>query len=150
MRPSRCAFLRANLRACRIAWDFSRFSRSEGFSYERRCFISRNTPSRCTFFQKTGGLIDTEGLIDIVVAHKNLQSIFLWLEMRRTQAQKVRSSWRERQLVFFGRTLERFRRVLNSINDLVAFLDRYQANDLVQAARGIIPERPFETHALTD
>ena len=102
------------------------------------------------FSQKTGGLIDTEGLIDIVVAHKNLQSIFLWLEMRRTQAQKVRSSWRERQLVFFGRTLERFRRVLNSINDLVAFPDRYQANDLVQAARGIIPERPFETHALTD
>ena len=102
------------------------------------------------FFSKDGGLIDTEGLIDIVVAHKNLQSIFLWLEMRRTQAQKVRSSWRERQLVFFGRTLERFRRVLNSINDLVAFPDRYQANDLVQAARGIIPERPFEIHALTD
>src|SRR5215204_4293819 len=51
--PSRCAFLRASFRARRIASDFSRFFRSEGFSYELRCFISRNTPSRCIFFFRT-------------------------------------------------------------------------------------------------
>ncbi len=32
MSPSRCAFLRASFRARRIASDFSRFFRSEGFS----------------------------------------------------------------------------------------------------------------------
>ena len=53
MRPSRCAFLRASLRERRIASDFSRFLRSDAFSYERCRFISRNTPSRCIFFFKT-------------------------------------------------------------------------------------------------
>src|SRR5271163_3469525 len=41
------------LRWRRIASARSRTRRSDGFSYERRRFISRNVPSRCIFFFKT-------------------------------------------------------------------------------------------------
>ena len=44
--PSRCAFLRASLRARRIASAFSRAFLTEGFSKCCLSFISRNTPSR--------------------------------------------------------------------------------------------------------
>ena len=50
MSPSRCAYLRAALRARRMASAFSRVLRSDGFSYALRRFISRKTPSRCIFF----------------------------------------------------------------------------------------------------
>ena len=46
-------FLRSSLRARRTASAFSRARRSDGFSYERRNFISRKTPSRCIFFLRT-------------------------------------------------------------------------------------------------
>src|SRR5271154_1082057 len=45
--------LRSTLRWRRIASARSRTRRSDGFSYERRRFISRNVPSRCIFFFKT-------------------------------------------------------------------------------------------------
>src|SRR5690606_20801655 len=50
MRPSRCARLRASLRARRTASAFSRARFSEGFSKWPRIFISRKMPSRCIFF----------------------------------------------------------------------------------------------------
>src|SRR5271156_5716790 len=45
--------LRSTLRWRRIASARSRTRRSDGFSYERRRFISRNVPSRCIFFFST-------------------------------------------------------------------------------------------------
>src|SRR6516164_3148738 len=52
-KPSRCACFLAALRARRMASDFSRVLRSDGFSYALRRFISRKTPSRCIFFLST-------------------------------------------------------------------------------------------------
>src|SRR5688572_10139693 len=52
-RPSRCACLRASLRERLIASAFWRVRFSDGFSYARRAFISRNTPSRRIFFFRT-------------------------------------------------------------------------------------------------
>jgi len=57
---------------------------------------------------------------------------------------------RERQLVLLSGALERFRRVLDSINHLIVFLDWHQSNDLVLAARSIELEWPFEIHKLAD
>jgi len=51
--PSRSSRLRKALRYRRTASAFSRTRRSEGFSYDRRRFISRNVPSRCIFLFKT-------------------------------------------------------------------------------------------------
>jgi hypothetical protein len=51
--PSRSSRLRIALRNRRTASAFSRSRRSDGFSYERRRFISRKAPSRCIFFFKT-------------------------------------------------------------------------------------------------
>jgi hypothetical protein len=53
IKPSRCASFRAALRARRMASAFSRVLRSDGFSYALRRFISRKTPSRCSFFLRT-------------------------------------------------------------------------------------------------
>jgi len=53
IRPSRWASFRAAFRARRMASDFSRALRSDGFSYALRRFISRKTPSRCIFFFRT-------------------------------------------------------------------------------------------------
>src|ERR1700722_18687519 len=49
-RPSRCARLRASLRARRMASAFSRAFFSEGFSEWPRSFILRKFHSRCIFF----------------------------------------------------------------------------------------------------
>ena len=57
--PSLIACFRASLRARRTASDFSRVFLSDGFSYERRCFISRKTPSRCIFFLRTRSACST-------------------------------------------------------------------------------------------
>lgn len=51
--PSRCAFLHAAFLALRIASPFSLTRFSEGFSNDRRRFISRNRPSRWSFFFRT-------------------------------------------------------------------------------------------------
>ena len=68
----------------------------------------------------------------------------------RTAREKTAKGLRggKRQLVFLSGTLECFRRVLDSINDLVVFLDRYQADDRVVALRSIVLKRPFEIHKL--
>jgi len=50
IKPSRWACFLAALRARRMASAFSRVLRSDGFSYALRRFISRKTPSRCSFF----------------------------------------------------------------------------------------------------
>src|SRR5262249_46824617 len=47
--------LRNALRVRRTASAFCRARRSDGFSYARRRFISRNVPSRCFFFVSGGG-----------------------------------------------------------------------------------------------
>jgi hypothetical protein len=65
-------------------------------------------------------------------------------------AREETSHGRERQLVFLGRALESFRRALDSVDDLIVFLDWHQSNDLVLAARGIVPKRPFEIDKLAD
>jgi hypothetical protein len=54
-----------------MASAFSRTFRSEGFSYDRRCFISRKVPSRCIFLFK-----NAQSLINVVIAHQNLHQIF--------------------------------------------------------------------------
>jgi len=51
--PSRWASFLAALRARRITSAFSRVLRSDGFSYALPRFISRKTPSRCSFFLRT-------------------------------------------------------------------------------------------------
>jgi hypothetical protein len=53
IRPSRWASFLAAFRARRTASAFSRVLRSDGFSYALRRFISRKTPSRCSFFLRT-------------------------------------------------------------------------------------------------
>ena len=75
-RPSRCACLRASLRARRIA-STSRASSSQRASRRSLAFISRNTPSRCIFF-----LEHAKSLLDIVVAYENLQSLVLTIYAR--------------------------------------------------------------------
>lgn len=54
--PSRSSFLRANLRARRIASAFWRAFFSDGFSKCCLSFISRNTPSLCSLFSRPEGL----------------------------------------------------------------------------------------------
>jgi hypothetical protein len=52
--------------------------------------------------------------------------------------------------MFLSGALERFRRVLDPINDLIVFLDWHQANDLVLAARSVVLKRPFEIDKLAN
>jgi hypothetical protein len=74
MSPSRCAFLRANLRARRTCLGLF-----PGFAF-RRLFIG----APLLHFPKYAFALhflfqNTEGLVDIVVAHKNPQLLFLYL-----------------------------------------------------------------------
>jgi hypothetical protein len=57
---------------------------------------------------------------------------------------------REGQLIFLSGALERFRRILDSINDLVVSLDWHQPDDLVLATRSVELERAFEIDNLAD
>jgi len=57
---------------------------------------------------------------------------------------------REGQLIFLSSALERFRRVLDSIDDLVVSLYWHQSNDLVLTTRSVVLERAFEIDNLTD
>ena len=57
---------------------------------------------------------------------------------------------REGQLIFLSGALERFRRVLDSIDDLVVSLYWHQSNDLVLTTRSVVLERAFEIDNLAD
>jgi hypothetical protein len=52
--------------------------------------------------------------------------------------------------MLLGSALECFRRMLDSLNDLVVSLDGHQTYDLVFTARSIDLKRPLEVHELPD
>ena len=62
----------------------------------------------------------------------------------------MRLRGREGQLIFLSGALERFRRVLDSIDDLVVTLYWHQSNDLVLTTRSVVLERAFEIDNLAD
>ena len=77
-------------------------------------------------------------MIDVVVAHKNLQLMFLYFERQPSPEDKpirtIRAAdekhRRRSQLVFLSDALEHFRQALDSIKDLVVLLDLHSPNDL--------------------
>jgi len=70
--------------------------------------------------------------------------------LRRTCDHTKRLRGREGQLIFLSGALERFRRVLDSINDLVVSLYWHQSNDLVLTTSSVVLERAFEIDNLAD
>jgi hypothetical protein len=53
-------------------------------------------------------------------------------------------------LEFLSGALERFRGVLDSVDDLVVSLYRHQSNDLIFTTRSVVLERAFEIDDLAN